>query len=351
MSLINLHGKNPAIRGGSLMKSHTNSNHDHDKQLITVFDALNDKPIVYHKIYSKIIGSTSAGLLLSQLIYWSKTMKHAQFYKTNTELCEELGMKIDEFKLAKKKIINKKLFFTFIKGVPATTYYQINLDLLVSLICKESNNIPSLQLVGKPPTGGWESHQLEGGKATNKKVGKPPTISENTQRITENNNNKEKVIDIAKIKRVNHDKCVVVLMEKLKLIEVSEVLVKRWLKKHGAEYVMEKVDYTISVERENPAGFLNNAITQDWKPSPEKGKRQANYKERPSEPVYPSHDENVAWYNSLTDEDKLKHLQAALFKYKIFEEHLKYHKTSVLDANFNGHSLFRVLMSLIGRAE
>ena len=34
---------------------------------------------------------------------------------------------------------------------------------------------------------------------------------------------------------------------------------------HRTEYVMKKVAYMLSAKRENPAGFLNQVIAQDWK--------------------------------------------------------------------------------------
>lgn len=141
---------------------------------------------------------------------------------------------------------------------------------------------------------------------------------------------------------------VVVLMKRLQYLAISSVLVKSWLKKHGAAYVLEKVDLMESQKPQNPEGFLNKAITQDWKAALTK---KPENKKGPIEPSYPSHDENLAWYGSLSDVDKLSYLQMALFKLPVFEGHLKYQKISVLDPDFKSHSLFKMFMGLIGRGK
>ena len=142
---------------------------------------------------------------------------------------------------------------------------------------------------------------------------------------------------------------VVALMERLKYLAVSKVLVTSWLKKHGLKYVTEKIELTEDQKPHNPEGFLNRAIAQDWKPTlprHSEGKGEGSNKL-----IYPSHDENTSWYNSLTNEDKLKCLQVASFKHPMFKTHLKHQQTSVLEATFPDHGLFKMFMSLLGRAK
>jgi hypothetical protein len=100
-------------------------------------DLLNEEPIIIYKpIYANMFGSVSDGLLVGALIYWSKTMKHGQFYKTDEELCEETGMKIKQLRSSKKKIIETGVFSIEVKSLPAKTYYQINLTKLINLFKK-----------------------------------------------------------------------------------------------------------------------------------------------------------------------------------------------------------------------
>ncbi len=339
---------------------------DVDQTLLNVFNALNDRPVVYHKIYSKIVGSTSGGLVLSQLIYWSKAMNHEEFYKSNAELCEELGMGINEFKAAKKLILQTRIFSTEVRGIPATTYYQINLEVLFNLITKFSTQ--------SSPTSWLKINQLEGSEPTNQLAENQPTITEKKQSLIKDNNKpvgcsmasvksklrvkpqarfNEKPKPDSKPKETSSDKpvnstVVVALMEKLKGLAISEALVRNWIKKYGAEYVMEKLDLTLSQARNNPAGFLNKAITQDWRahmPNEEKKPKQA------VEVKYPTDNENLTWYASLSDEEKRKCYEYALTKHAHFGSMLKAEGLDFMSVDFLKSTWFKMMMELIGRAK
>lgn len=158
-----------------------------------------------------------------------------------------------------------------------------------------------------------------------------------------NNNQKTKQL----LTKVEFEKVVVSLKEKLKGLSISSETLIKWVKKYGGDYINEKIELTKNNSDSNPEGFLNKAITKNWKQT---YKQQININQQ-SSINYPSHDENVIWFTHLSDEDKLKHLQIALNKYTIFKEHLRYQKISVLDTDFVSHNLFLVLMGLIGRAK
>jgi len=63
---------------------------------------LNQKPIAYQRIYAQITKSLTAGLLLSQVVYWWYACKETEFYKTDRSFAEELFMGNSEFRNAKK---------------------------------------------------------------------------------------------------------------------------------------------------------------------------------------------------------------------------------------------------------
>jgi len=116
------------------------------EELRDLFDAMNDKPIVYHRVYAKITGKITSGLLLSQLVYWAKTMKYEEFYKTDNDFCEELGLSLEELKTAKARI--KPFVSITRKGIPAKTYYKVDIEALLKAITSYGD---SQQLdVGKP---------------------------------------------------------------------------------------------------------------------------------------------------------------------------------------------------------
>jgi len=149
-----------------------------NEELRGLFESFNEKPIAYHRIYSKITGSITAGLLLSQLLYWAKTMEYKEFYKTDKDFADELGMGLYELKGAKKKLNDLGLVSIKRKGVPAKTYYKVNVEKVITLITS----------YGKNP-------QLDDDKTHNWNEEKPTTIY--TENTTENKTNISKEIQTA----------------------------------------------------------------------------------------------------------------------------------------------------------
>ena len=90
--------------------------------------AYRQRPIVYLPIYRQITGSTTAGIMLSQLMYWHDKMQGKEFWKTDEEIMDETALTKNELRGAKKTI--KKLPFVNIerKGVPCRTFYKIDED-------------------------------------------------------------------------------------------------------------------------------------------------------------------------------------------------------------------------------
>ncbi len=141
---------------------------------------------------------------------------------------------------------------------------------------------------------------------------------------------------------------VVSLMDRIKHLAISKMLVESWLKKHGFDYVSEKIQLVETQKPNKPEGFLNKAIANDWKPALPNQSNTSQTKANVIE--YPTHNENVTWFNLLSDNEKSKYYQMALNRHWTFGEFLKDQKISVLDSNFTDNSLFKMLMSLIERA-
>ncbi len=132
-----------------------------------------DHPIAYHRIYAKIAGGITAGLLLSQICYWSGKMKRA-FWKTNDDFAEELGMGLGEFKAAKSKLIRSGFITVTRRGVPAKTHYVLDKTAVFAKIRSWS-----------------KFDQLDGQKSTNLLVKNQPTITKTKTKITTKNNKKQ----------------------------------------------------------------------------------------------------------------------------------------------------------------
>lgn len=170
------------------------------------------------------------------------------------------------------------------------------------------------------------------------------TYKINNKTIIKNNNNKPK-----KTKKTNKQENVVVvsLVKTLEDLAISQTLVDTWVKEYGVDYVNEKIDLMRASNPKNPEGYLNHAITHDWQPAAPKPKAATT---EPVEPQYPTHDENVAWYQSLSNDEKLTHYQTAARHHVAFEHMLTQQKLSVLDTTFTQNTFFKMMMSLIGRA-
>ena len=99
---------------------------------------LNQKPIAYYPVYRKITGSTTGGLLLSQLMYWFG--KKDKIFKTDKEIMDETLLTERELKTA--KTIIKKLDFISVtrEGLPAKTYYEIDWDKLAEILNNINNS-------------------------------------------------------------------------------------------------------------------------------------------------------------------------------------------------------------------
>ena len=85
---------------------------------------LNQRPIAYFPLYKDMTTSTTAGVLLSQLMYWFN--KKEKFYKTDSDILEETHLTKSELKTAKRKIRELPFIFITLEGVPAKTFYKID---------------------------------------------------------------------------------------------------------------------------------------------------------------------------------------------------------------------------------
>lgn len=105
-----------------------------------VIAELLERPVAFHPIFKKVTGSFSAAIVLSQIMYWQKTMKRG-FYKTDEDFASELYMSLKEFRLA-KEYIKKLPFIKLNRGwAHGKTTYDVNYDLLMACLKKSIDEI------------------------------------------------------------------------------------------------------------------------------------------------------------------------------------------------------------------
>ncbi len=93
-----------------------------------------NKPIAFHPINSKITGSVSSGVLLSQIWYWWNAMGGKEFYKKDEEFIAETTLGSKEFRNAKNKLISLGILTAKAKGVPPKTHYILHEKIYFKLI-------------------------------------------------------------------------------------------------------------------------------------------------------------------------------------------------------------------------
>jgi len=175
-----------------------------NKDLQIIFDEFNEKPIVYNRIYSKITWSITAWLLLSQLVYWSKTMNYKEFYKTDDDFSNELWMWLYELKSAKKRLQELEIINIIRKWIPAKSFYTVNIDRIITLISSCGKN-----------------QQLDNGKTNNLSKEKPITITEITSEITSESNSLQELEQSSEIIKIDkRDLDIDLIIETLKEINM-----------------------------------------------------------------------------------------------------------------------------------
>lgn len=80
-------------------------------QLVQITQELLKSPIAFHRVFARIGGGVTAGLLLSQAWYWTPRTTNPEkwFYKSQDEWEEETGLTRREQETARKKLIERGL--------------------------------------------------------------------------------------------------------------------------------------------------------------------------------------------------------------------------------------------------
>lgn len=140
-------------------------------------------PIAYHRVFRAITGNTVAAIMLSQALYWQRIVdkgkggKEGWWYKSGAEWEKEIGLSRSEQDTARKVLASSGLLETSRRGVPATTWYHLNLEALDKKVQEYQQN------AGAPQTGNSRNQvcRCPAGKFT----GVRQTISKNTSETTQ----------------------------------------------------------------------------------------------------------------------------------------------------------------------
>lgn len=109
-----------------------------------IIDLLGVKPVAFNPMLGRIAGSATAGLFMSQLLFWwCKGTNPNWIYKTIEEMKNETCLTRSEQEVAIKKWKRLAVLKTKRAGIPAKRNFNIDLDKLVTLL--KQNDCLSLQ--------------------------------------------------------------------------------------------------------------------------------------------------------------------------------------------------------------
>jgi len=135
---------------------------------------LQDRPVAYHPILAKVLGSVKAALFLSQLLYWCPRARSDWIYKTANEFYEEIGMSRKEQTTARKLLVKHKVLKEELHGVPPVLHFQIDLEKLESILPDGASQFSPKGKIEVPQKG---KTNFPGGTNLNKE---PDTTPQNT---------------------------------------------------------------------------------------------------------------------------------------------------------------------------
>ncbi len=114
--------------------------------------------VAYQVVLAHAVGSATAGLLLSQLWYWSKHLPDQRggwFFKTMDDIEAETALTRSEQMTARKKLVELGVLQEERRGLPARMWFRIDVAAIARLLTDSENKIAGNRKldVGKSKTG------------------------------------------------------------------------------------------------------------------------------------------------------------------------------------------------------
>lgn len=101
-----------------------------------------DRPIAFHRAFAQLTGSITAGLMLSQAVYWQQRCKSDDgwWWKTRDQWTEETFMCRSEQQIARKRLCKFSWWQEEARGLPRKMWFRVNLDKLLDEVSKIGTN-------------------------------------------------------------------------------------------------------------------------------------------------------------------------------------------------------------------
>lgn len=148
--------------------------------MTNLLQQLHQRPIAYYPIYRNVTGSTTAAVLLSQLMFWFS--KKDKFFKTNEDIMKETMLTENELRTAKKVIKDLPFIIVTREQIPAKTFYKIDWEIYEMHLnhVLPSSSVDSTQLDELNPRNSTRDNHSTTTKTTTKTTSKNslPPLSE-----------------------------------------------------------------------------------------------------------------------------------------------------------------------------
>ena len=107
-------------------------------ELTQILKLLSERPIAYYPAYARITGSVTAGVFLSQCVYWASrtTDPDGWWYMTYDGCHRETYLSRREWESARKSLIELGLLSYERRGLPAKGYYRIHWERLLEQLLR-----------------------------------------------------------------------------------------------------------------------------------------------------------------------------------------------------------------------
>ena len=241
---------------------------------------LTDRPIAYHPVLARAVGSVTAGVLLAQLLYWTPRSQDPlkRVWKTQDEIFEETALTRSEQETARRILKTIGVVEEKRAGVPARMYFRVDMDRLTEILGDLPDDQGKRRRKPAPEGGGpddaepadkdariphsslQDSRKLDWRDPADKPAPTPQAITETTAQITTEND---------------------VVVGALRDRGISAPVAHR-LATYPADYVLAKcevLDWLVESKSravgKNAAGYLRRAIEEDYAPPPHYRSRAA----------------------------------------------------------------------------
>jgi len=245
--------------------------------LLDLLGTLLDRPVGFHRALADVGGGATAGLFLSQALYWSRrtTDRAGWFWKTQQEWQAETALTRREQETARARLRATGVLQERHAGVPAKLYFRVDLARLAALlrgVAGQDGGNRQTRMAGSATLAGRKAPHQDGGKRQPLKG--TETTTETTQRLQQQHAGTSPTAEGA-----SHPDDVVVahadqLVQSLTERGVTAGVARRLVADHDPAAVARQIEYHDHERAADPAdprltpGRLRRRIEGDWAPPP-----------------------------------------------------------------------------------